>query len=61
MKWTRYADEPRIAAAITRKCPWCTRQVRPCNLSRHVSAAHFHQLSIDEVITLLSIEEERRR
>jgi hypothetical protein len=37
-------------ALIRRKCPWCDRELRPCNMARHVDAAHFHQLTVDEVI-----------
>lgn len=35
------------ACALLRvKCPWCERSLRPCNLSRHVAAAHHRQLTI---------------
>jgi hypothetical protein len=38
-----------VVGSLTRRpCPWCERQLRPCNLSRHISARHFHQLTIDD-------------
>lgn len=37
-------------ALIRQPCPWCGRSLRPCNLSRHVAAQHFKQLTIDDVL-----------
>ena len=40
------------ACALLRvRCPWCHRSLRPCNLYRHIDAAHFKQLTIDDVLT----------
>lgn len=40
------------ACALLRvRCPWCDRDLRPCNLKRHIDATHFRQLTIDDVLT----------
>lgn len=39
-----------------RPCPWCGRGLRPCNLSRHVAAVHFRQLTIDDVLADVEAE-----
>jgi hypothetical protein len=40
-----------IEASLRRsKCAWCERELRPCNMRRHVDAAHFHQLTVDEAL-----------
>lgn len=54
--WERYPERARAAAAIVRPCPWCSRRMRPCNLSRHIAAQHFRQLTIDDALA----EEARR-
>lgn len=41
------------ACALLRvRCPWCepVRWLRPCNLSRHIAAAHFKQLTIYDAL-----------
>lgn len=35
-----------LCARMRRPCPWCERQLRPCNLSRHIAAQHHAQLTI---------------
>ena len=39
-----------VGAMTTTHCPWCGRVLRPCNLTRHVSAQHYRQLTIDDVL-----------
>jgi hypothetical protein len=40
-----------VVGGLTRRpCPWCGRELRPCNLARHIAAAHFRQLTIDDVL-----------
>ena len=39
-----------LLALIKRKCPWCERELRPCNLDRHIAKEHFRQLTIDEAL-----------
>lgn len=46
-----------VGAMVTTRCCWCGRELRPCNLGRHIGAQHFHQLTIDEV---LKQQEEQR-
>jgi len=43
------------AMAVVR-CGWCGREMRPCNLARHVAAAHFRQLTIDDVLADVEAE-----
>jgi hypothetical protein len=53
-----FATQPRevvsmwgqLGALARTRCAWCGRELRPCNLPRHVAAAHFRQLTIDEVL-----------
>jgi hypothetical protein len=45
-----------LGATVTTRCEWCGKEMRPCNLGRHISAAHFRQLTIDEVIDALMQE-----
>jgi hypothetical protein len=53
-----FATQPRevvqlwaqTGAAVVVRCGWCGRELRPCNLGRHVAAAHFRQLTIDDVL-----------
>ena len=50
-----YISDPRleafIAAGQVRKpCPWCEVELRPCNLTRHIAARHFRQLTIYDVL-----------
>lgn len=51
--WQLHPERAAAAAAIVRPCPWCERRLRPCNLSRHVAAAHFRQLTIDAALAEL--------
>lgn len=37
-------------ALVRRKCPWCDRWLRPCNMRQHVAHAHFYQLTIYDVL-----------
>lgn len=46
--WERFPERAAAAARITRVCPWCRRSFRPCNLSRHIAAAHYRQMTIEE-------------
>jgi hypothetical protein len=40
-----------IAAGMQRRrCGWCERELRPCNMRRHVAAQHFRQLTIYDVL-----------
>jgi hypothetical protein len=39
-----------LGALVTIRCEWCGRELRPCNLKRHTDAAHFRQLTIDEML-----------
>ena len=39
-----------VGSLTRRKCPWCPRQLRPCNLDRHIAAEHFRQLTLDDVL-----------
>lgn len=40
-----------IAAGLERRrCLWCERELRPCNMRRHVEARHFRQLTIYDVL-----------
>lgn len=39
-----------LGAGVVTRCAWCGLRLRPCNLARHVSANHFHQLTIDDVL-----------
>jgi hypothetical protein len=40
-----------VVGSMTRRpCPWCKRELRPCNMRRHIAAAHFRQLTIDDVL-----------
>jgi hypothetical protein len=41
----------RRGAARRVRCIWCKRAIRPCNLGRHIAAAHFQQLTIDDVFS----------
>ena len=43
-------------ALIRRKCPWCDRVLRPCNLSRHIAANHYRQLTIDDALAVIQPE-----
>ena len=52
---TRPIDAVRAAgkrgAAVTVRCIWCKRELRPCNVGRHIAAQHFRQLTIDDVFS----------
>jgi hypothetical protein len=37
-----------IGGMTKRRCPWCERELRPCNLNRHIAARHFRQMTIDD-------------
>lgn len=39
-------DQAVELALIRITCPWCERDLRPCNLRQHIAHAHFAQLSI---------------
>ena len=39
-----------IGGMTRRKCLWCERELRPCNMRRHVAARHFRQLTIFDVL-----------
>ena len=50
-----FNGDSELAALLTgsmtrRPCPWCGRGLRPCNLQRHIDAAHFKQLTIDDIV-----------
>lgn len=46
-----WARECALQAALIRvRCTWCERELRPCNMRRHVDAAHFKQLTVDDVL-----------
>lgn len=52
-----WASECGQRGALTRvRCTWCERRLRPCNMRRHVDAAHFKQLTVDEVLIQVRIE-----
>jgi len=60
-----FNGDDRLAALVVgsltpRKCEWCERRLRPCNMRRHVEAAHFRQLTIFDVLAL-SPEHKRGR
>lgn len=54
--WLDHFDgDDRLAAFVLggltrRRCGWCERELRPCNMARHVAAAHFRQLTLDDVL-----------
>jgi hypothetical protein len=48
-----------VGGMTRRRCLWCERELRPCNMARHVGAAHFRQLTLDEVIA--DVEHEKGR
>jgi hypothetical protein len=52
--WARECG--RRGAAVRTRCVWCQRTLRPCNLRRHISATHYRQLTIDEVIESVELE-----
>lgn len=40
-----------VVGGLTRhKCDWCERELRPCNMARHIAAQHYRQLTIDDMI-----------
>jgi len=59
-----FATQPRevvqlwaqAGAMVVVRCGWCERELRPCNLSRHIAAAHFRQLTIDDVLADVEAE-----
>ena len=59
-----FATQPRevvqlwaqAGAMVVVRCGWCGRELRPCNLARHVAAAHFRQLTIDDVLADVEAE-----
>jgi hypothetical protein len=44
-------------AAVRQSCPWCERVLRPCNLSRHIAAQHYRQLTIFDLLQYDPLEE----
>jgi hypothetical protein len=49
-----------IDASLRRiPCPWCELRYRPCNLGRHVAAAHHRQLTIWDVFDAVENEQGR--
>jgi hypothetical protein len=47
----RWGMDPHLVAFIDggmqrRRCAWCERELRPCNMKRHVTARHHRQLTI---------------
>jgi hypothetical protein len=48
-----------LGALVTTRCEWCDKELRPCNLGRHIMAKHFRQLTIFDVIDGLASDEER--
>jgi hypothetical protein len=44
-EWARECAER--AALVRTRCIWCERELRPCNLDRHVRAAHFRQEELE--------------
>jgi len=59
-----FATQPRelvrlrgqLGAMVVVRCGWCGRELRPCNLARHIAAAHFRQLTIDDVLADVEAE-----
>ena len=39
-----------VAGLAKRRCPWCEAKLRPCNLTRHIAARHFRQLTIYDLL-----------
>lgn len=53
-----FNGDSRLAALVVggltrRRCPWCERELRPCNIARHIAARHFRQMTIDEMLDSL--------
>ena len=39
-----------VGGLTPRPCPWCGRKLRPCNMTRHIDAAHFRQMTIFDAL-----------
>jgi hypothetical protein len=40
-----------VVGGLTRhRCAWCERELRPCNMARHVAARHHRQMTIYDVL-----------
>ena len=39
-----------VGGMTKQRCGWCERELRPCNMARHIAAAHFRQLTIDDML-----------
>jgi hypothetical protein len=54
--WLDYfVGDTRLAALVVggltrRRCPWCERELRPCNMGRHIAARHHRQMTIYDVL-----------
>jgi hypothetical protein len=61
----RWGHDPRMVALIDggmrrRRCGWCERELRPCNMRRHIAAQHFRQLTIYDVLEDREVAERER-